>query len=337
MVPLMTALVSGHEQRVVKAIGAPAIGNGIHLGAEARVRLPNVDEAIDVGYAFHAANDPALAGSQSQKLALRITEQFLALAAQPDNPAEVPYLACVRGIALSYGRGLSRLKEQFSKRIEHAKEQRKRHEDQLRGAGVSSGTMAALWKLVGAFILGAFGYLFAKVVGAHVVSTDVATTTGTQLPSLIVGGATAFFGRYVSVWWGNRTRDKIARDYDAECYRAFIDYERGKLRAYKQSRTRLCEAWREYAGENYPDTASYQMIMEGDIETRKNLERILLASSITDARRILRIVRGVRRRRRDRQKQAGRPAGVGLAGRIPAFAFFGRQRDKPFGPTLPDE
>ena len=332
----MTALVSGHEQRGIKSV-VPAVGSAIHLGPEARVRLPNVDEAIDLGYAFHAANDPALAGAQSQKLALRITEQFLALAAQPDNPAEAPYLACVRGIALSYGRGLSRLKDQFSKRIERAKEERKRREDQLRGAGLSSGTFAALWKLAGAFILGAFGYLFARVVGAHVVSADIATATGTQLPSIIVGGATAFFGRYVSVWWRNRTRDRIARDYDAECYRAFIDYERGKLRAYRQSRTRLCEAWREYTGESYPDTASYQMIMEADIETRRSLERILLASSVTDARRILRLVSRLRRRRKISGRRASQWESTGFAARVPALAFLSRNPRKPGDRAVPDK
>jgi hypothetical protein len=283
---------------------APARSNGVHLGPEARIRLPNVDEAIDIGYAFHAANDPALAGTQCQRLAERITEQFLSLTARGENAAEVPYLACVQGIALSYGRGISRLKNEFSKRIERAKEERKRRESQLRGSGVSSGAMAALWKLIGAFILGAIGYLFAKVVGAHVVSSDVVMQTGTQLPSLLVGGATAFFGRYVSVWWNNRLRDRIAREYDAECYRAFLDYERGKLRAYKQSRTRLCEAWREYTGEDYPDTASYQMVIEGDIETRKSLERTLLASSMTDARRIFRLVRTIRHRRKSSNKLA---------------------------------
>jgi hypothetical protein len=274
-------------------------GNDMHLGPEARIRLPNVDEAIDIGYAFHAANDPALAGTQSQKLARRITEEFLSLVAQPENTAEVPYLVCVQGIALSYGRGISRLKDQFTKRIERAKEERKRREGQLRGAGLSSGAIAAVWKLVGAFILGAVGYLFAKVIGMHVVSTDVALTTGTQLPSLIVGGATAFFGRYVSVWWNNRTRDRIAHEYDAECYRAFLDYERGKLRAYKQSRERLCEAWREYIGEDHPNTGSYQMVIEGDIETRKSLERNLLASNMSDARRIFGLIRTLRRRRKN--------------------------------------
>jgi hypothetical protein len=282
---------------------APAGSNGIHLGPEAQIRLPNVDEAIDIGYAFHAANDPALAGTQSQKLAERITEQFLSLAAQPENAAEVPYLACVQGIALSYGRGISRLKNEFSKRIERAKEERKRRENQLRGSGVSSGAMAALWKLVGAFILGAIGYLFARVVGSHVVSTNVAMQTGTQLPSIIVGGTAAFFGRYISVWWNNRLRDSIAREYDAECYGAFLDYERGKLRAYKQSRTRLCEAWREYTGEAYPDTASYQMVIEGDIETRKSLERNLLASNMSDARRILRLFRTIRHSRKSRNNK----------------------------------
>jgi hypothetical protein len=64
---------------------APIRSNGIHLGREARIRLPNVDEAIDIGYAFHAANDPALADTQRQRLAKRISEQFLSLIARAET------------------------------------------------------------------------------------------------------------------------------------------------------------------------------------------------------------------------------------------------------------
>src|SRR5260370_38677796 len=114
--------VVGGGDRSEGAVDATAKTSGMDLGHEARIRLPNVDEAIDIGYAFHAANDPALAGTQSQRLAAHITEQFLALIARPENAAEVPYLACVQGIALSYGPGISRLKSEFTKRIERVKE-----------------------------------------------------------------------------------------------------------------------------------------------------------------------------------------------------------------------
>src|SRR5258708_31265231 len=100
LAPPIAILVRGGE-RSGRAMDAAAKTSGMHLGPEARIRLPNVDEAIDIGYAFHAANDPALAGTQSQRLAERITEQFLSLIARPENAAEIPYLACVQGIALS--------------------------------------------------------------------------------------------------------------------------------------------------------------------------------------------------------------------------------------------
>ena len=60
----------------------------------------------------------------------------------------------------------------------------------------------------------------------------------------------------------------------------------------------LCEAWREYTGEEFPATASYQMVIEGDIETRKSLERNLLLSNMSDVRRIFRLLRVVRQRRK---------------------------------------
>ena len=48
------------------------------------------------------------------------------------------------------------------------------------------------------------------------------------------------------------------------------------------------------------------MLIEGDIETRKSLERTLLASSATDAKRIFRLLRSLRRRIKDGNALAAR-------------------------------
>jgi len=54
-------------------------GSEFRLGQEAKIRLPNVDEVLDKGYALHAADDPALANTEAQNDARHIIEEFRAL------------------------------------------------------------------------------------------------------------------------------------------------------------------------------------------------------------------------------------------------------------------
>ena len=93
-------------------------------------------------------------------------------------------------------------------------------------------------------------------------------------------------------------RNKIESEYNSRCYLAFLTYEIGKLKEFRQYRRQLCEAWLQYAGEEYPITASYQMVMESDIETRRQLERHLRVYDTGYIRLLMRMIRILRGKRK---------------------------------------
>jgi hypothetical protein len=110
-----------------------------------------------------------------------------------------------------------------------------------------------------------------------------------------------FIGRSFGFWMSDQQRGAIELQYDACCYQADIAYELGKSEEHRYFRTRLCEAWKLYTDEDYPTTASYEMVMAGDIETRKKLEHQRLLFNRTTLwmlRRAARLLRGKRARPR---------------------------------------
>ena len=88
------------------------ISSVLRLSPEAKIRLPNVDEALNIGYAIHSADDPALRNKIAQQNAQIVVGKFLALETEPGSPEEA-YLTCVRAIVHSQARGITRRKEQI--------------------------------------------------------------------------------------------------------------------------------------------------------------------------------------------------------------------------------
>jgi hypothetical protein len=103
-------------------------------------------------------------------------------------------------------------------------------------------------------------------------------------------------------------RNKIESEYNSRCYLAFLTYEIGKLKEFRQYRKQLCEAWLEYTGEEFPITASYCMVMESDIETRRQLERHLQVYDTGYIRLLVRMIRLLRgKRKTGKEKLPGLP------------------------------
>jgi hypothetical protein len=94
---------------------------------------------------------------------------------------------------------------------------------------------------------------------------------------------------------------------------AYLTYEIGKLKEYRQCRQQLCEAWLQYTGEEYPATASYCMVMEGDIETRRALERHMQIFNTGYIRFGMRLVRILRGKRVHDKGKLGAPSGEMVA------------------------
>src|SRR5215468_10421385 len=157
------------------------IGSLLRLSPEAKIRLPNVDEALNIGYAIHSADDPALRDKLTQENARLVAKKFLALEAQPGS-ADEAYLNCVRAIVLSQARGIARRKERYIQDLKAAQLRRRLQRNSIREARRSNDWLTSAWRLLGPLILGLTGYLFAQIIGV-VVPEDVAAQTGTRVPA----------------------------------------------------------------------------------------------------------------------------------------------------------
>jgi hypothetical protein len=239
------------------------------LSIESKIRLPTVDEALNIGYAFHTSNDPSLEGKTTKALACKITSDFLALTGK--NDAERAYIDGIRPIVLSHGRGLTKRKEQYLSDLDRANKERMIREAQIRGAKWSSGGFAVAWKFLGPFIMAILGALIAQVF-QPIVPAKVTNQTGELWPTILVGAIFVWAGRVANGWWADYKRGKIRAAFDTQCYMSLVSYEQGKMNEYKLYRHQLCEAWTQYTGAKYPRTPSYSLVMEGDLETRNKFE-----------------------------------------------------------------
>jgi len=268
----------------------------LRLSPEAKIRLPNVDEALNIGYAMHSADDPALQGKLAQQNARIVVQKFLALDAAPGTPEE-GYLNCVRAIVHSQARGIARRKEHYTKDLKAAQLKRRRQRNAIREARRSTDWLNSAWRLLGPVILGLAGYLSAHIVGLF-VPEEVSTQTGSRIPAILMGLVFVALGRSAGFYMAEMQRNKIEAEYNSRCYLAFLTYEIGKLKDFRQYRKQLCEAWLEYTGEEYPVTASYMMVMESDIETRRQLERHLQVYETGYIRLLMRFIRIIRGKRK---------------------------------------
>jgi hypothetical protein len=268
----------------------------LRLSPEAKIRLPNVDEALNIGYAIHSADDPALRNKLTQENARLVAKKFLALEAQPGSPDEA-YLNSVRAIVLSQARGISRRKERYIQDLKAAQLRRRRQRNSIRQSRRSNDWLSSAWRLLGPLILGLSGYLSAHLLAVF-VPEEVATQTGSRVPAILMGLVFVAIGRSVGYYLNEMQRNKIESEYNSRCYLAFLTYEIGKLKEFRQYRRQLCEAWLQYTGEEYPITASYQMVMESDIETRRQLERHLQVYDTGYIRLLVRMIRILRGKRK---------------------------------------
>lgn len=275
---------------------ASVLPSVLRLSPEAKIRLPNVDEALNIGYAMHSADDPALQGKVAQQNARIVVQKFLALDAEAGT-SEDGYLNCVRAIVHSQARGIARRKERYVQDLKTAQFQRRRQRNAIREARRSSDWLNSAWRLLGPLILGLAGYLFANILRMF-LPEEVSAQTGSKIPAILMGLVFVAVGRSCGFYMGEMQRNKIEAEYNSRCYLAFLTYEIGKLKEFRQYRKQLCEAWLEYTGEDYPVTASYQMVMESDIETRRQLERHLRVYETGYIRLLMRFIRIIRGKRK---------------------------------------
>lgn len=284
---------------------------------ESKVRLPNVDEVLNLGYSIHVSDDPALVGKKSQDIAKRRVDLFLEIETEKGSP-ERAYYECVSAIANSLGRGITRRKENYMKALERALTERNERRIAYKESQKGSNGFNLGWRMLKPVALGLSGILTAQFVGLFTSIGSLVHTTAVEQSSTALGSAVLtlviniaasilmgvvfiIVGRSISLYMIGYRNRQIERDYRNECYIAELNYEEAKLLEFGIYRRQLCSAWQQYAGEEYPETISYQNVTEGDIIARHKMEQRAQLSDLSDIRAVARIVRRFRGRKRPSQ------------------------------------
>ena len=194
------------------------------------------------------------------------------------------------------GRGITRRKERYQKDLDLNREARQTALERIRESRKSNWGINLAWRLLGPLILGLCGYLVAQLLGP-IIPGEISGQTGHSIPSIIMGLVFVFIGRSVSYWMMDFQRSRIEQEYNARNYQLYLAYEEGKLAEFYMCRQKLCEAWEQYAGEIYPETASYQMVVEADMSARRKLEQRIELSNLSELRNFVRILSRFRRKK----------------------------------------
>lgn len=280
------------------------------LNEAARMRLPNVDEVVNLGHAMHLADDSTLEGKHSQTVARNRVKLFLEIQTDAGTP-ERAYYECVSDIANSIGRGITRRKEQYLERLETALEERNFRKELLRESRKGGRGLNAGWYILRPLALFVGGILIAQILGIFTpIGTMVHTAAAAQSSSMAVGGwisliinmlasflagiAFLLVGKSISIYWASYKSAQIGDSFRSMCYLAELAYEEAKLRELTLFRRQLCQAWKLYTGEEYPDTISYQNVTESDILARHRIEQRAELSSMSDLRALVRFIKRIK-------------------------------------------
>ncbi len=279
-------------------MGASKTSTQMHLGSESQIRLPNVDEILDIGHAIYTVDSPVMVGTNDYQVANRQLEAFLRLKPRRGTP-EVPYLQGMTGVARGYARDLKRARNEWVQDLRGAQDERSRREKQLRDGSITKQGLNVLWRFVGPLILALSGLLFAQVVG-ETVPTAVVETTGRGIPSVLMSLAFLFIGRNLSVWFYNRQVGQITVAYDGRVFLADKAYASKKMIAIRYWRARGCEEWKQYTGKPYPRTASYLMVMKSDAITLQEQRDHIILNRKTEFERGMEVAKSLIRWGRSR-------------------------------------
>lgn len=279
-----------------------AISERLGFTVEERVTLPDVEEALYIGYAHYVASDVSLVGTADHDLALRIVRDFEAIRAQPGSLAYA-YLQSVHGVVLSYSRALKRRRSDWNKAIEHAEVEYRRNMTSRKDAALMYLPLQVVWNLASGASLALGGYLVGQVVSL-MIPQAVAAKTGNYGPASLMGLMFLAGGIALKFYLQESRRTQVEDAYALKIAEARDEFYIGRLTEYRLYRQRLVEAWKQYGGEDYPATLSYEHIMASDMNARDRQ----LARRGRNSRRILRYAHFTRRLIRYVSRRPAKPA-----------------------------
>ena len=93
-------------------------------------------------------------------------------------------------------------------------------------------------------------------------SSDIATETGNKIPGILASLVFVCFFRWLTSIFNDQRRSEIDNRYRQRVTEANDVYDEGKLGEFRLHQDKLCEAWKQYTGEEYIRKGSYLDVME---------------------------------------------------------------------------
>ncbi len=227
--------------------------------------------AINYGYALHASDDQELKDTNEGATAQMLADKFRNLSAEPGTPDE-SYLTQVQLVILSHARGITRRKKIQIQELRDAKVESDERLGRIQSRGLTT-WLNVLYTRGGMMIfatvfMGAIGYLMAQTIGPFLVEYLPDDSKAGGPPSKLAAVFFAGVGKYLSTRWSDLTQNRIVEMYDRRVFEARTVYEQGKLDEIRIHREKLMFLWKEYMGTDYPETASYALVIAGDLRTQ---------------------------------------------------------------------
>ena len=269
------------------------------------------DTALDFAYATHSADDESIMGTSEGELAKREALLFRSLTAPPETP-DWSYLAQVSLIVFSHARGITRRKKAQLRDLAAAQAQYDEAHERLKGSQ-TEGAISNLLRSIGFVpaLLGAMGYFFAQTIGPFLLPYMPESTPHSGVwPSLLAMFMFGGVGKILSARWTAFSLNRISSTYRQRCQMARLIYERGKYEEIKNNRMKLSHLWKGYTGQTYPETASYALVIAGDLKTEEMLQQAQTQYQMSDVAVVFGYVRLPFQRYFKRRKSVGQQEAI---------------------------
>ena len=218
---------------------------------------------LDVGYAYHVANNRESGSTPVGRLACRQVDSFWQLAEKHTAEPEAQYLFSISANIISLANGIARNKREY--RL--AQEQAQLERDEMREALMSVTRRSLLWRLgvnaARAALLGGLGFALVRAVTPHL---DLSDRADPNYISLAFALGFMLIGSYVQSWLNDYSRDRITLHYEHSLQYARTRYVVGSRTEYNLARLSAVRAWAAYTGSEYPGSSGYERVFNDELE-----------------------------------------------------------------------
>ena len=162
-------------------------------------------------------------------------------------------------------------------------------------------------------LMAGIGFTLAQTIGPFITDYLPEDARVGKAPSFLSALFFAAIGKLVSTRLHDLHTARINRHYEERYHLAKEVYEEGKLEEHRVHDAKLRTLWREYVGEEYPDTGSHALVIAGDLATeRRRRDHTVSANRSIFIELGVKAVQKLRRRKKPKLAPTTRPQQEGV-------------------------